>query len=147
MCNATNGRLIIQSTGAVSVQAETNFSNAQCFTSLEGASFTPSVVGFSALTLINGWTNAPFSTHQAAYRTNNGLVQFMGAIATSGSNASPFTLPAGARPAKPLYIKVDLCNATNGRLFIQPNGAVTVQAATFSNAQCFTSLEGASFVK
>jgi hypothetical protein len=42
---------------------------------------------------------------------------------------------------------VDLCNATNGRLSIQHNGVVTVEAqgGTFSNAQCFTSLDGASF--
>jgi hypothetical protein len=42
---------------------------------------------------------------------------------------------------------VDLCNATNGRLFIQPSGVATVQAenGTFSNAQCFTSLDGVSF--
>jgi hypothetical protein len=42
---------------------------------------------------------------------------------------------------------VDLCNATNGRLDIQPTGVVTVEAegGTFGNAQCFTSLDGASF--
>jgi hypothetical protein len=35
-----------------------------------------------------------------------------------------------------------------GRLFIQTNGSVTVQAETaFSDAQCFTSLEGVSFVQ
>jgi hypothetical protein len=42
---------------------------------------------------------------------------------------------------------VDLCGATNGRLFIQHSGVVTVEAegGTFSNARCFTSLDGASF--
>jgi hypothetical protein len=40
-----------------------------------------------------------------------------------------------------------MCNATNGRLVIAPNGVVTVVAEgnVFSNAQCFTSLEGVSF--
>lgn len=37
-----------------------------------------------------------------------------------------------------------LCNATNGRLQIEPTGVVTVQAegGAFSNAACFTSLDG-----
>ena len=50
-------------------------------------------------------------------------------------------------PGDQVYVPVDLCNATNGRLFIQSSGVVTVQAegGTFSNAQCFTSLDGASF--
>lgn len=35
-----------------------------------------------------------------------------------------------------------------GRLFIQPDGVVTVQAEnSFSDAQCFTSLDGTSFVR
>ena len=34
-----DGRLVIQNNGIVSVQAESTFSNAQCFTSLDGASF------------------------------------------------------------------------------------------------------------
>ena len=42
---------------------------------------------------------------------------------------------------------MDLCNATNGRLVIQPNRVVSVQAETdFANAQCFTSLDGVTFV-
>jgi hypothetical protein len=40
-----------------------------------------------------------------------------------------------------------MCNATKGRLHIQANGVASVQAenGTFSNAQCFTSLDGVSF--
>jgi hypothetical protein len=44
-------------------------------------------------------------------------------------------------------VKVDLCGATNGRLFIQADGTVSVQQQNgdpFSNAQCFTSLDGVS---
>jgi len=42
---------------------------------------------------------------------------------------------------------VDLCDATNGRLQIEPSGVVTVEAegAAFGNAACFTSLDGVSF--
>jgi hypothetical protein len=148
LCNAANGRLIIQASGVVSVQAEKLFSDAQCFTSLDGASFALRPTGYTALTLINGWTNAPFATSNAAIRLVNGLVHFKGAIATSGTNLFPFVLPAGFRPATDVYAPVDLCNATNGRLHITPSGNVDVEVegGTVSNAQCFTSLDGAWFV-
>src|SRR6266700_754232 len=146
LCNATNGRLFIAPNGVVTVQAG-NFSNAQCFTSLDGAQLAKAATSFTSLTLKNGWTNAPFATSNAAVRNINGVIYFKGAIATSGTNAVPFTLPKAFRPATAVYVKVDLCNATNGRLFIAPNGVVTVQAGNFSNAQCFTSLDGAQFAK
>lgn len=147
MCNATNGRLFIQTTGVVMVQAETTFSNAQCFTSLDGASFAAASTGFTGLTVINGWTNAPFGTSNAAVRKINGIVHFKGAIATTGTSTQPFTLAAAFRPPTDVYVPVDLCNATNGRLHITHAGTVDVQAETsFSNAQCFTSLDGAWFI-
>jgi hypothetical protein len=73
-------------------------------------------------------------------------VHFKGAIG-SGTSSVAFTLPAGFRPATDVYVPVDLCNTTNGRLYIVPSGVVQVEAegGTFSNAQCFTSLDGASF--
>ena len=40
------------------------------------------------LTLINGWTNAPFSTSIAAYENIGGIVHFKGAIATAGTKPS-----------------------------------------------------------
>jgi hypothetical protein len=102
--------------------------------------------GFTALSLLNGWTNAPFGTRNAAAEDLGGIVHLEGAIA-EGTNAVTFTLPAAFRPTTAVYVPVDLCNATNGRLFIQPDGTVSVQAegGTFSNAQCFTSLEGVSY--
>jgi hypothetical protein len=150
LCNATNGRLDIAPNGVVNVEADGGtFSNAQCFTSLDGAKFAKSNVSFTTLTLKNGWTNAPFGTSNAAVRNINGVVYFKGAIATSGTNAVPFTLPKAFRPTTDVYVKVDLCNATNGRLHIAPSGVVDVEpeGGTFSNAQCFTSLDGASFAK
>jgi len=147
MCNATNGRLFIQPSGAVTVEQEdSGFANAQCFTSLEGVTFAKSATGFTALTLQNGWTNAPFGTSNAAVRTAGGIVQFEGAVA-NGTSSVLFTLPAAFRPATDVYIPVDLCDATNGRLHITPSGVVDVEpeGGTFSNAQCFTSLDGASF--
>jgi hypothetical protein len=146
MCNATNGRLVISPSGVVSVQAGGSFSNAQCFTSLDGASFALNATSFTPLTVVNGWTNAPFGTSNAAVRNISGVVHFEGAIATSGTNPVAFTLPSSFRPATNVYVPVDLCNATNGRLVISPSGVVSIQAeGSFSNAQCFTSLDGASF--
>ncbi len=150
LCNATNGRLQIEPTGVVTVQAEGGaFSNAACFTSLDGASFAKSASSFTPLTLQNGWTGAPFGTSAPAARTISGIVHLKGAIATTGTNPVPFTLPAAFRPATAVYVPVDLCDATYGVLFIASNGTVTVGAegGTFSNAACFTSLDGASFAK
>jgi hypothetical protein len=132
----------------VIVNAEGNaFSNAACFTSLDGASFAKSATSFTSLTLQNGWTGSPFGTSAPAVRAISGIIQFKGAIATSGTNPVPFTLPTGFRPATVVFVPVDLCNATNGRLQIDPSGTVTVEAegSAFSNAACFTSLDGASF--
>jgi hypothetical protein len=149
LCNATNGRLQIEPTGVVTVQAEGGaFSNAACFTSLDGASFAQNATGFTALKLINGWFKAPFGNTSAGVHLIDGIVYFKGAIATSGTNPMPFVLPEAFRPSTDVFVPVDLCNATNGRLQIEPNGTVIVEAegGAFSNAACFTSLDGASFV-
>jgi hypothetical protein len=113
-----------------------------------GAAQATNVNALTALTLKNGWTNAPFGTSNAAVTSVSGIVHLKGAIATSGTNSVPFTLPANFRPGTSVFVKVDLCNATNGRLFIQHNGVVSVEAenGAFSNARCFTSLDGVSFV-
>jgi hypothetical protein len=102
---------------------------------------------WTPLTLQNGWTNSPFGTSAAAARTISGIVHLEGAIATTGTNPVPFTLPAAFRPATVVFVAVDLCNATSGRLQIQPSGVVTVEAqgGAFSNAACFTSLDGVWF--
>jgi len=148
LCNATGGRLQIEPTGVVTVQAGGGaFGNAACFTSLDGVTFARSASSFTPLTLQNGWTGGPFGAAAPAVRVISGIVHFKGAIATTGSNPVPFTLPAGFRPAKVVFVPADLCNATGGRLQIEPTGVVTVQAegGAFSNAACFTSLDGASF--
>ena len=150
LCNTTNGRLQIEPSGVVTVQAEGGaFSNAACFTSLDGVTFARSASSFTPLTLQNGWTGSPFNTSAAAVRTISGIVHLKGAIATTGGNPVPFTLPAAFRPAHAAFVPVDLCNTTNGRLQIEPSGVVTVQAegGAFSNAACFTSLDGVTFAR
>jgi len=152
MCNATNGRLDIAPSGVVSVQAEGGaFSDAQCFTSLDGASFATSASSFTPLSLVNLWTNAPYGTSDAAAANINGIVYLKGAIATPGTEPTAFNLPAGMRPSIWVYVPVDLCGATYGHLYIEPNGDVTVApeggpwSPNWSDVQCFTSLDGVSF--
>ena len=151
LCTGSIGRLDITPSGAVTVEAEgtNDFWMAQCGTSLEGASFALSPTSFTPLALQNGWMNAPYGTANAALRDICGVVHFMGAISTNGTNADPFILPAGFRPANETYIPVDLCDGNNGRLDILPDGVVTVEAENndFTQAQCFTSLDGASFAR
>lgn len=147
LCNATNGRLIISSNGNVDVQSEGPFSDAACFTSLEGASFALAPAGAVNIALINGWTNSSFTSRTAQLAVVGGVVYFSGAIETAGSNKRPFVLPAALRPAGTTFVPIDLCGASDGRLRITPDGQVTVQADdSFSDAQCFTSLEGAHYV-
>jgi hypothetical protein len=145
LCNAKKGRLVIEASGLTSIGTEDVFSAAQCFTSLEGASFALNNSGFTTLGLASGWVNAPFGTRNAAVKNDSGIVRFEGAIG-SGTSGLIFTLPSAFRPATDVYVPVDLCGATKGRILIQPSGAVTVQSqGAFSNATCFTSLESASF--
>src|SRR5207248_7660864 len=150
LCNANKGRLHITHEGVVDVQTENGtFSNAQCFTSLDGAWFmVGGFTGLRSLTPINGWVGAPFSTSTPHAGNVYGLVYFKGAIATGGTATQAFTLPTGLRPVTDVYVPVDLCNSNKGRILIQASGAVIVQAETsFSDAQCFTSLDGVSFVE
>jgi hypothetical protein len=149
LCNTTNGRLIIGTNGAVTVEAENGtFANAACFTSLDGVSFAKTRAGFSALSLLNGWTNSTFGGSAPAVRKVGDIVHLEGAMSTSGTTAEAFVLPAADDPSTDVYVGVDLCGATNGRLLITTGGQVSVQAETsFSDAQCFTSLDGASFAQ
>jgi hypothetical protein len=152
MMVAAQGRIYITPAGDATVQvAGGNFTSAANFTSLEGVWYPLTSTNYTALSLINGWTNAPFSTRNAAVSVSNGIVRFQGAIG-SGTTTSLFALPAGMRPATNVYTPIGLCGAVKGRLNITPAGDVSVQAFTgataggaFSDAQCFTSLEGVSF--
>jgi hypothetical protein len=64
-----------------------------------------------------------------------------------GHQPGRLRLPSGGRPASTVYVPVDMCSATNGRLVITPSGVASVQAggSNRAKAQCFTSLDGASF--
>lgn len=148
MCDSTEGELYIAPTGETEVISNGASSNATCFTSLDGATFALSPTSFTSLTLKNGWVNAPSGTAKAAVRVISAVVRFRGAIRTNGTQAEPFILKKEFRPATDVYVPVDLCNGDTGRLFIQPDGIVEVEAETsFAQAQCLTSLDGAWFAR
>lgn len=113
---------------------------------------------FTGLTLKNGWVGGAFGTRAPAVAIGaQGVVHFKGAMEQSpGGSTNAFNLPAKYRQQqnKVLYVTVDMCDSSTGRLIINPNGAVNVQtdiddhiAGADTDAQCFTSLEGASFSK
>lgn len=143
LCGGVPGRLIVNSLGQITVTSSTEFSEAQCFTSLDGISFTLGAA--TRLSLRNGWINGEYGTRPAKVRLLNNTVRLSGAISL-GTRATAFQLPEGMRPNRPTYVAIDLCNGAVGRLLILPTGKVKVQSATdFSAASCFASLEGATF--
>jgi hypothetical protein len=147
--NAAAGRVIVFPNGVVTVEdAGTGTTNASKFTSLDGVSFATTATGFTALTLQNGWTNAPFSTRNAAVKNDGGLIRFQGAIAApSGSSPMPFVLPAAFRPATDTFVQADLCDGNKGELVLHADGTLAVFAYNLdpSLPTCFTSLEGVTF--
>jgi hypothetical protein len=147
MCNAAKGRLIISPAGSVSLQAESSFSSAQCFTSLEGASFVRNTSGVTSLSLINSWTAYPYGTSAPGVIESDGFVRFIGAMKTTGTNPVPFTLPPGFRPQKTVFLTVDTCGAHKGTMAVTPAGAVSIAPLDddWSWPQCFVSLDGVSF--
>ena len=72
------------------------------------------------LTLQNGWTNAPFATNDAGVIAVSDKIYLRGAINTTGTNPVAFTLPFG--PNADVYVPITLCDASKGRLHIQPDG-------------------------
>lgn len=144
LCNARKGRLQITPDGNVVVEANVAFADATCFTSLEGVTFAKSSGTATTLTLVNGWSGAPYNTRVPAAQNDKGIIRLQGAMA-SGQQQQLFTLPLGMRPKRNVYVTADLCSASRGRLFITTDGSVFVNNAsgTFNDtAACFTSLEG-----
>jgi hypothetical protein len=141
---AAKGRMFIRDTGLASVSPLS--SDSQSFTSLDGLSFDTASVGDTSLTLQNGWTGGPFSTGSPGASKIKGVVHLKGAM-DGGASGFAFTLPPELRPENRAYVPVDLCSGAKGRLMIEANGSTSVQAeGSFADAQCFTSLDGATYV-
>ena len=150
LCNATKGRLNIATNGIASVQAPGPFQNAKCFTSLDGASFaaarSPKGQRWTALSLKNGWKGKPAGTAAPAVILIDGIVHFKGAMSTGKDASFAFTLPPGFRPPKEVSILIDLCGGKVGRLTVTSAGDASVDAEIkWADAQCLTSLDGATF--
>jgi hypothetical protein len=148
LCDAAKGRLYVNTQGWVQVQEEgAEFWRAQCFTSLDGASFAINSTGATPLTFLPGWTNTPYNTRAPAVRVVDGVVRFQGAVSGNGTSSSPFNVPSGFRPfGRTVYLPVDLCNAAKGRISIDVDGNVLISPyGSFGDAQCFTSLEGLAY--
>ena len=147
LCSAAKGRLLIETNGNVNVIVEGgDWTKAQCLVSLEGVSFPLSSFGVPALTLKNGWTTTVYGTRAPAARLSAGVVRLEGAM-SGGTDSYAFNLPSAFRPAQGVYLSIDLCGGRKGRLYIGSTGdAYIYTEGNFSDAQCFTSLEGASYV-
>ena len=148
MCHSTNGRLVIDPSGAVVVQEQDGaLTNAGCLTSLDGASFVKSSA-VTPLTLINGWTETAFGTANAAGRQRERCRPLPRSHQWHEFFDRALRVACELYPSVPIFVAVDLCNATLGRLVIDPSGVVAVQEEDegISNEDCFTSLDGASFV-
>jgi hypothetical protein len=119
---------------------------------LAGTAFagTATTSAFTPIKLQNGWTGGVWDAAKPAVRAINGIVTLKGDIATSSANTNPvaFTLPKAFRPAASVWVPVILCAGASGRLYIQPDGVVSVQVENaWAAAQCMTSLDGVSFAK
>jgi hypothetical protein len=144
LCNGRKGRLQFTTDGTTWVETNGAFSDATCFTSLEGVTFAKNLGAASTLPLLNGWSGAPYNTRVPAAVNDKGMIRLQGAMAF-GQQAQPFTLPIDMRPKRSMYLTADLCTASRGRLYIATDGTVRVNNAsgTFNDtAGCFTSLEG-----
>jgi hypothetical protein len=149
LCTPRKGRLLVQSTGAVSVFAEGGVSLAGCAVSLEGVTYpvtNTAAAGWTCLTPQNGWVAQPFTTRTTCAKYIDGLVRLSGGVQTSGTNMTVFTLPAGLRPLKDVYVLLDNTAGTTGRAYISAAGVVTLKSEKGdANARSFASFEGAAF--
>jgi hypothetical protein len=109
------------------------------------------VLHWHAANLLNGWVPYPSlgaGPPQFTLDSNTSLVYFRGAVSNGGAGSLIiFKLPAPYRPTRTVYITTNLANAETGRIKIEANGNVSVEAtANDTNAaKGFTSLEGIVF--
>jgi hypothetical protein len=150
LVNSRKGRLIIEPTGAVSVYPESgSMADAYNFTSLDGVSFAVANTPSTAATMVNGWTTAPGARAVAA-RADGAVIRLQGAMTTTGTNTTAFTLHSSFWPSTRVLIPVDMNNGTKGRIVIEPTGTAWVSVESgkpASNGFAFTSLEGVAYNK
>ena len=117
------------------------------FTSLAGVSYPVASAVRHKLTLRNGWHSeqSVWNSGDPAYSVSGGVVSLSGSLATTGSNEAFAVLPAGARPAHDLYIKVYTYGSSVGTVLIEPSGVMFAYGPGAVNARKFTSLAAISY--
>jgi hypothetical protein len=134
--------------GAESVENGVGAKDYQYFTSVDGASFQLSEAGATPLSLVNGWTNGPDNTSNAAARIVGGVVYLQGAVSDGTANLIT-TLPPAMRPTTNVYVRiVNLCGTfDSGGLLIGTDGTVTIHDFVSGHPECLVSLDGVTFVQ
>jgi len=112
-------------------------------TSLEGAFYSRTVTGNSALTLVNGWTSG---ARQARVGNYGGVIRFQGSI-SGGTNVSFGTLPLAMRPPRDVTIVAAAYGGVPVAITVQSTGNLKVSTAyvPLSVTAMFLSLDGLSF--
>lgn len=124
--------------------------NADMVDGKHASGFQPTIhrLHFTPLTLTNGWQTGCFNTGTAgAALSVEGVVHLHGSLCGSPTAPVASTLPAKYRPTQDLYLTVDECNSTTGRIHIQTNGTMTVvdDPQSVNSSHCFTSLAGVTY--
>lgn len=119
------------------------------FASILAIAFSARPVGAFDLVLENGWVPRSADSKAEAF-VDEGIVHLKGEI-SSGTSPVLFTLPPALRPVVDQYVSVYLdgiiFSSPKGRLWIRPNGVVTVQdeEGDLVDPAIGTSLDGARF--
>jgi hypothetical protein len=107
----------------------------------------PTAPVWHAIDLTGGWQDAGFNTPTPAWWLDSNHVLHLRGDVVSGSIKAPvFTLPAGARPGKVLFLAIYGAGAVDAGLTVRPNGKAffrdNAQGATVAQ---WASLDGVSF--
>lgn len=119
--------------------------NSGSFTSLAGVSYPVASATLHPLTTLNDWSGC-CGNGNPAYLVSHGVVYLSGSLTQPAAGSTIFaTLPAKARPAHQLYIKVYTNDVTIGTVLIEPNGTMEAYSSVAADAQGFTSLASISY--
>lgn len=123
-----------------------------------GAVWAPatSPLSFTPLTVLSPWTNGFLASGAPGYAVDGyGVVHLQGEIelyspcvAAGDSSPVAFVMPLAIRPTVTLYLTANEYGGATGRIEIQPNGNVTVQADPSPPVPCvleFVSLSGITY--
>jgi hypothetical protein len=113
-------------------------------TSFEGAFYSKTVTGNSALTLKNGWTSG---ARQARVGNYGGVIRFQGSI-SGGTNVSFATLPSTMRPPKDIQFAAAAYGAVPVNITVEAatgNMKLSTSYVPLSVSTMYVSLDGLSF--